>query len=82
MGHTHYWEVKDQTVWAQIWPQLISDANQVIEQANIELAQDEFYRDRATVEEEIMINGAIRHEPFVLSKAGPNSKGFAFYKTA
>ncbi|RDL33211.1 Uncharacterized protein BP5553_08650 [Venustampulla echinocandica] len=82
MGYTHYWEVKDQAVWAQIWPRLISDANQVIGHANVELRQDEYHRDHATIEEGIKLNGTCDHEPFVLLPAGPGSMGFAFCKTA
>lgn len=65
-------------MWAQIWPKLVSDANRIIEEANIELDED---WNHATVEEGIKVNGPedYGHESFLLL---PNKKGFDFCKTA
>ncbi|TGO13227.1 hypothetical protein BTUL_0074g00340 [Botrytis tulipae] len=82
MGYTHYWEVKDQTAWSKIWPQLISDANLIIktlEKSAPLLDETDGYH-LPTIERGIFINGQDEHEDFKLTQY--KSFGFNFCKTA
>ncbi|KAM0180341.1 hypothetical protein ACHAPF_002513 [Botrytis cinerea] len=82
MGYTHYWQVKDQKTWSNIWPQLISDANLIIKtlekSAPLLDETDNYYL--PTIECGIFINGQDEHEDFILTQF--KSFGFNFCKTA
>ena len=35
--YTHYWGVRDQEVWKEIWPTLVSDVRVIIEAVNVNI---------------------------------------------
>ncbi|TGO81651.1 hypothetical protein BPOR_1067g00040 [Botrytis porri] len=82
MGYTHYWEVKDQTTWSEIWPQLISDANHIIKtlEKSAPLLDERDNYHLPTIERGIFINGQDEHEDFILTQY--KSSGINFCKTA
>ncbi|ESZ98729.1 hypothetical protein SBOR_0967 [Sclerotinia borealis F-4128] len=82
MGYKHYWGVKNPTKWSEIWPQLISDANLIIEtlkdRAPLMDEKDNYHL--PTIERGIHINGKDALEDFVLEEH--EGQGFDFCKTA
>ena len=80
--YTHYFSIEEPTLWEAAWPQLIEDANLIIELANIPLEQRNDHSN-PSIERGIWINDVQddAHEPFILSKFG-SADETGFCKTA
>lgn len=83
MGYTHYWRIASAEPIKRVWPQLITNANLIIQEAGIKLCRygdgDEEIPPPLN-DKSITLNGAeLSHEPFILK---PEVTKFDFCKTA